>query len=165
MQNLIIFTHWKVFYLLEICEWKKKSIFVTWIVINYKIWKKKKKKKFFWKSWFYSSKFWFLPPENFFDHLNSCKCKIKSVFYFHSRKLQQEVKKTALKLDAFTKIELYSLKLQFLPPLKPYFSPETVIKNFKLVNFVQLNSFTMFYVCCRHFRLLSWLQCQNSVKK
>ena len=95
---------------------KKKSIFVTWIVINYKIWKKKKKKKKFWKSWFYSSKFLFLPPEKFFDHLNSCKCKIKSVFYFHSRKLQQEVKKTALKLDAFTKIELYSLKLQFLPP-------------------------------------------------
>ena len=23
----------------------------------------------------------------------------------------------------------------------------------------------MFYVCCRHFRLLSWLQCHNNVKK
>ena len=98
--------------------WMKKKINFCYLDSNklQNMKKKKKKKKIFWKSWFYSSKFWFLPPENFFDHLNSCKCKIKSVFYFHSRKLQQEVKKTALKLDAFTKIELYSLKLQFLLP-------------------------------------------------
>ena len=66
--------------------------------------------------------------------------------------------KIALKLDTFTKIGFYSLKLRILPP-------GTVVKTFKMVNFVKLRSFTMFYVCCRHFRLLSKLQCQNNVKK
>ena len=110
---------------------------------------------FFQKSCFYSSKFWFLPPKNFFYPLNTCKSKIKSAFY---SQLKTTIigENMALKLDVFTKSGFYSFKIAIFIPWNHIFSPGTVAKTFKMVNFVELRSFTRFHVCYRHFRLLSW---------
>ena len=112
---------------------------------------------------FIAQNFNFYPLKTFFYPLNTCQCKLKSVSYFTVGNYNNRLK-NCIKTRSFYKNWVLQLKIAILPP-ETNFLPGTVVKTFKMVNFVELRSFTMFYVCCRHFRVLSRLQCQNNVKK